>query len=215
MKLLPEDPRLTAYALGEIEDQQERSAIESAVAQSTELQQAVAATRDMSELLTKGFAAEPIPELSEFEKARMGQPTATRERSGDSRLLSWPVLSSVAAVLIVAFVVLPQRSALKEDFAYQAEPRKEDFADQKLPIESLIPKLQIAEGISAYDNEIHAELIESSPFQSIARPDVKPNELVESARSDLEGVNMAAPSRSSRVIARERVVLPKEADGYV
>ena len=216
MKLLPEDPRLTAYALGEIEDQQERSAIKSAVAQSTELQQAVAAIRDMSELLAKGFAAEPIPELSEFEKARMGQPTATRERSGVSRILSWPVLSSVAAVLIVAFVVLPQRSALKEDFAYQAEPRKEDFADQELPIESLIPKLQIAEGISAHDDEIHAELIESSPFQSIARPNVKPNELVELRQSNpRRRVNMAAPSRSSRVIARERVVLPKEADRYV
>ena len=215
MKLLPEDPRLTAYALGEIEDQQERSAIESAVAQSTELQQAVAAIRDMSELLTKGFAAEPIPELSEFEKARMGQPTATRERSGVSRILSWPVLSSVAAVLIVAFVVLPQRSALKEDFAYQAEPRKEDFADQELPIESLIPKLQIAEVIP-YDAEIHAELIESSPFQAIARPNVKPNELVELRQSNpRRRVNMAAPSRSSRVKARERVVLPKEADGYV
>ena len=165
MKLLPEDPRLTAYALGEIEDQQERSAIKSAVAQSTELQQAVAAIRDMSELLTKGFAAEPIPELSEFEKARMGEPTATRERSEGSRILSWPVLSSVAAVLIVAFVVLPQRSALKEDFAYQAEPRKEDFADEELLIESPLFNYQID------DNEIAAKmLIESSPFQSIDRP---------------------------------------------
>jgi len=165
MKLLPEDPRLTAYALGEIEDQQERSAIKSAVAQSTELQQAVAAIRDMSELLTKGFAAEPIPELSEFEKARMGEPTATRERSEGSRILSWPVLSSVAAVLIVAFVVLPQRSALKEDFAYQAEPRKEDFADKELLIESELFNYQID------DNEIAAKmLIESSPFQSIDRP---------------------------------------------
>ena len=230
MKLLPEDPRLTAYALGEIEDQQERSAIESAVAQSTELQQAVAAIRDMSELLTKGFAAEPIPELSEFEKARMGQPTATRERSGVSRLLSWPVLSSVAAVLIIAFVVLPQRSALKEDFAYQAEPRKEgfadqaeprkedfadqaeprkeDFADQKLPIESLISKLQIAEGISAHDDEIHAELIESSPFQSIARPDVKPNELVKLRQSNPRQ-SVIAPLLS--MIHSEPPVMPKPA----
>ncbi len=214
MKLLPEDPRLTAYALGEIEDQQERSAIKSAVAQSTELQQAVAAIRDMSELLTKGFAAEPIPELSEFEKARMGQPTATRERSGVSRILSWPVLSSVAAVLIIAFVVLPQRSALKEDFAYQAEPRKEDFADQKLPIESLISKFQIAEGNPALDVEIAAKmLIESSPFQSIARPDVKPNEFVESARS-VTALRVAEKQMASRVIARERVTLPKKADRH-
>jgi len=215
MKLLPEDPRLTAYALGEIEDQQERSAIKSAVAQSTELQQAVAAIRDMSELLTKGFAAEPIPELSEFEKARMGQPTATRERSGVSRILSWPVLSSVAAVLIIAFVVLPQRSALKEDFAYQAEPRKEDFADQKLPIESLISKFQIAEENPALDVEIAAKmLIESSPFQSIARPDLESNEFVESARS-VTTLRVAEKQMASPVLIRKRVVLAKEADSDV
>jgi len=215
MKLLPEDPRLTAYALGEIEDQQERSAIKSAVAQSTELQQAVAAIRDMSELLTKGFAAEPIPELSEFEKARMGQPTATRERSGGSRILSWPVLSSVAAVLIIAFVVLPQRSALKEDFAYQAEPRKEDFADQKLPIESLISKFHIAEENPALDVEIAAKmLIESSPFQSIARPDLESNEFVESARS-VTTLRVAEKQMASPVLIRKRVVLAKEADSDV
>ena len=215
MKLLPEDPRLTAYALGEIEDQQERSAIKSAVAQSTELQQAVAAIRDMSELLTKGFAAEPIPELSEFEKARMGEPTATRERSEGSRILSWPVLSSVAAVLIIAFVVLPQRSALKEDFAYQAEPRKEDFADQKLPIESLISKFQIAEENPALDVEIAAKmLIESSPFQSIARPDLESNEFVESARS-VTTLRVAEKQMASPVLIRKRVVLAKEADSDV
>lgn len=215
MKLLPEDPRLTAYALGEIEDQQERSAIKSAVAQSTELQQAVAAIRDMSELLAKGFAAEPIPELSEFEKARMGEPTATRERSEGSRILSWPVLSSVAAVLIIAFVVLPQRSALKEDFAYQAEPRKEDFADQKLPIESLISKFQIAEENPALDVEIAAKmLIESSPFQSIARPDLESNEFVESARS-VTTLRVAEKQMASPVLICKRVVLAKEADSDV
>ncbi len=223
MKLLPEDPRLTAYALGEIEDQQERSAIKSAVAQSTELQQAVAAIRDMSELLTKGFAAEPIPELSEFEKARMGEPTATRERSEGSRILSWPVLSSVAAVLIVAFVVLPQRSALKEDFAYQAEPRKEDFADKELLIESVLFNYQID------DNEIAAKmLIESSPFQSIDRPDLESNEFVESASAADYSVSSEAlynaipslnaipdldaiPSPPAMKVRARRAIAPKQA----
>ena len=124
MKLLPEDPRLTAYALGEIEDEAERIAIETAVAQSPELQQAVAAIRDMSELLSASFAAEPAPELSEFEKSRMEQPVPERKRSMASRILSWPMLTSAAAALIVAFVVLPQRGGVKKDFAYQAEPRE-------------------------------------------------------------------------------------------
>ena len=153
MKLLPEDPRLTAYALGEIEDEAERTAIEAAVEQSPELQQAVAAIRDMSELLSASFAAEPAPELSEFEKARMEQPVPERKRSMASRILSWPVLSSAAAALIVAFVVLPQRNVVVEEFAYQAEPRKDSTsADQRTVTRSRV-----------LDVDIPDELIEGTP----------------------------------------------------
>jgi Ca-activated chloride channel family protein len=126
MKLLPEDPRLTAYALGDIEDEQERIEIEAAVEQSPELQAVVADIQAMGDLLSSGFAEEPAPELSEFEKARMGQPAPVRKRSVGSRILSWPVLTSAAAALIVAFVVLPQRGGVKKDYAYHAEPRNEE-----------------------------------------------------------------------------------------
>jgi Ca-activated chloride channel family protein len=122
MKLLPEDPRLTAYALGEIEDKQERTAIEAAVEQSPELQAVVASIRDMADLLSEGLASEPAPELSEFEKAKLEQ-APKRGGSGMGRLLSWPVWTTVAAVLVVVFVMIPQRGAVKQEFAYQAEPR--------------------------------------------------------------------------------------------
>ena len=81
MKLLPEDPRITAYALGEIEDKTERIAIETVVEQAPELQKAVADIRKMSELLTSEFAEEPAINLSEFEKERLAQkPQETRKR---------------------------------------------------------------------------------------------------------------------------------------
>jgi anti-sigma factor RsiW len=56
MKLSIEDPRLTAYALDEIEDANERAEIERAIATSPELQAVVAATRETADLLIAGLS---------------------------------------------------------------------------------------------------------------------------------------------------------------
>lgn len=107
MKILPDDPRITAYALGEIEDETERSAIEAAVEQSPELQKAVVEIQKIGELLTSEFAEETAVKLNEFEKERMLQSTkqSRERRSGINRSLLWPALSSIAAVLVVALVM--------------------------------------------------------------------------------------------------------------
>ena len=55
-------------------------------------------------------------------------------------------------------------------------------------------------------------LIESSPFQSIARPDLESNEFVESARS-VTTLRVAEKQMASPVLMRKRVVdSAKEAD---
>jgi Ca-activated chloride channel family protein len=160
MQLLPEDPRLTAYALGEIEDESERNAIEAAVEQSPELQAAVASIRKLGDLLSAGFAEEPAPELSEFEKAKMEAPQVSEQPSSESRLLVWPVWTSAAAILLLAFVLLPQRSGVKEDFAYQAEPRT--AAEERT-----VTRMRVLEV------DIPAELIEGTP-QPIKVPNLEP-----------------------------------------
>ena len=73
MKLSIEDPRLTAYALDEIEDANERAEIERAIATSPELQAVVAAIRETGDLLIAELAKENAPTLSEFDKARLSQ----------------------------------------------------------------------------------------------------------------------------------------------
>ncbi|MEX0331853.1 MAG: von Willebrand factor type A domain-containing protein [Puniceicoccaceae bacterium] len=111
MKFSVNDPKITAYALGEIDDPKERQEIESAVAASEELQQAVASIREMGVLLSEGLAAEPVPELSEFDKARMEQvpdeQPVTRKRLID-RVLTWPALSAAVAAAVLAMVLVPQ-----------------------------------------------------------------------------------------------------------
>lgn len=107
MKIFPDDRRITAYALNEIEDEVERKEIEAAVKQSLELQEAVADIQGMSDLLATKFAEESAAELSEFEKERLVQsPKKSAKRSfWYNRFVLWPAISSIAAALLVAFVI--------------------------------------------------------------------------------------------------------------
>lgn len=70
MKLSPNDPKLTAYALGEL-PAQEAAEVERQVQGSPELQKAVAEIREMSALLEKEFANEPAAAFSDEEKAAL------------------------------------------------------------------------------------------------------------------------------------------------
>ncbi len=58
-----DDPRLTAYALGEL-DESERQSIESELGKRPELREEVEATRRTSSLLTEHLGAEPYPQLT-------------------------------------------------------------------------------------------------------------------------------------------------------
>ncbi|MGJ8651706.1 MAG: YfbK domain-containing protein [Opitutaceae bacterium] len=139
MKLLPEDPRLTAYALGEIEDSQERTEIEAAIAASPELQQAVAEIQNMGDLLGTSFAEELAPELSEFEKAKLEAAPAGATKPG--RTIPWPLLSSVAAVLLLAVILIPQFRQEEATYTYQAPAREDTKADKQ---EALTPAQPLA-----------------------------------------------------------------------
>ena len=67
MKILSDDPKLTAYALGEL-DQNETEQIERELQNNTELRQAIAEIRETAALLKREFASEPTLSLSESQK---------------------------------------------------------------------------------------------------------------------------------------------------
>lgn len=108
MNFSENDPRLTAYALGEIEDVKERKEIEAAIAESPELQKAVEDIRMMGALLEESLEAETAPDLSEFEKEKLTQdkPLVSRKKSIRDRIFSLPVMSAAAAVIIVTFIMV-------------------------------------------------------------------------------------------------------------
>jgi Ca-activated chloride channel family protein len=85
----PDDPRLTAFALGELEGD-ERSAVESQLADHPEARAAVEEVRALARLLTEGLRAEPAPGLSDAQRrtiaAHLDRPAAVPFRPRWGRL---------------------------------------------------------------------------------------------------------------------------------
>ena len=71
MNIDPKDPRLTAYALGELESEDERFEIEKALEDSEELTQMVTQIRQTAALMTEELQKEPSPGLSQKHQQRI------------------------------------------------------------------------------------------------------------------------------------------------
>ena len=67
MSLTPEDPRLTAYALGELPEAQ-RAEVEAELARSPQARRAVEEIRRVGEELRKELSSEPAPSLSDGQR---------------------------------------------------------------------------------------------------------------------------------------------------
>ena len=130
MKILPDDPRLTAYALGEIEDVKEYAELEAAVQASPELAKTVAQIREMETLLTDSLGAEALPELSEFEKEKL-QTDATSVKSS-RKWVAWPVWGGIAAMLVLALVMISEQGIIEENVAYDPSSKKPAVEAEKV-----------------------------------------------------------------------------------
>ena len=127
MKLSIEDPRLTAYALDEIEDAIERAEIERAIATSPELQAVVTATRKTGDLLIAGLSTENAPILSEFDKARLSQCAQPKliKRFAVNLRQHWHLVAGLAACLAAAVVWLPKLQDSPIEYAYHKAEQDE------------------------------------------------------------------------------------------
>jgi Ca-activated chloride channel family protein len=110
-KILPDDPRLTAYALGEVEGN-ERAEIEVALAGDAELRAGVEAIRATVAQLEGALAAEPLPAVPELKKTVNVKAGA---RPGWGVLVRFPqayfVVSGLAAACFMVFVMLREPDA--------------------------------------------------------------------------------------------------------
>jgi Ca-activated chloride channel family protein len=108
MKITPDDPKLTAYALGELE-KSERAAIEAELEKSPELRQAVEEIRATALMLEKKLAAEELPGLAFAQQRKIEN--RLRESVAGSRQFSWRILFfgglGAAAACLIAAMILP------------------------------------------------------------------------------------------------------------
>lgn len=142
MKILPDDPRITAYALGQIDDPEENKVIKAAVKDSPELQTAVAEIRSIEAALTAGLAAEPKPELSELEQARLEAKPTEATQNKHLLLRYWPQILSLAAVLAIAAVLLPREYTEKQSMALdypqsQSQPERDEASAAKMKADDM------------------------------------------------------------------------------
>lgn len=112
MKLTADDPKLTAYALGEL-NATDRAEVEAALAQSPAARREVDHIRQMAGALETALAAEPCPALNTHRNpAALAAPAASARateggwRAGCYHWLSWKPALALAGVAAVIFVLM-------------------------------------------------------------------------------------------------------------
>lgn len=105
MSHMNDDPRLTAYALGDLDDA-ERAELEREIEDSPELQSEVEAIRNTAASLSAAFASEAVPQFAELSALELSAvtPSSPLTTSRPRRLLSLKVLA-LAASLAVAVIL--------------------------------------------------------------------------------------------------------------
>lgn len=113
-QLLPDDPRLTAYALGEL-DPTEQAAFEQLLAESPDAQSALREIRDLAGLLTSELRQEPVPELTIAQRttildAGIAAPGLAKPEQQSGRTTSrwtalFATLAAMAALIAVAAIL--------------------------------------------------------------------------------------------------------------
>jgi len=143
MNLNPDDPRLTAYVLGEL-DEAERAEVEAILEKSPEARKEVEEIRSTVERVTMELGTEPLPALSAEERekitAKAEQETAPVEQLPQRRRrwipsLTWRGWAMAASVLVAVIVGIPYIQDLRPEKAETGQkPDSTVTYDQFLPI---------------------------------------------------------------------------------
>ena len=135
----PNDPRLTAYVLGEL-DEQESKLIEAAISESPELEAVVNEIRETTLLLTDEFRAEANVGLLDDQKSSIqtqAKAPATKSQRNGFLLQNWAWLAAAACLVAIAVPFLqngnqPQQTAQNEKTGKYEELSTEPEANRSL-----------------------------------------------------------------------------------
>jgi Ca-activated chloride channel family protein len=146
-----DDPRLTAYVLGELSDR-ERAEVDAELANNATARKVVAEIREMSDLLTEELGQEPSPALSPEQRATILGWSGRRAVAPRFNRFFVLVASATACLLAFAGVVyrthvLQERRATGPEIAMLTE----DAANAPIELPLAKPSLQPELGLAAED----------------------------------------------------------------
>lgn len=160
-QLLPDDPRLTAYALGEL-DPTEVKAVEQLLAASPAAQGALQEIRELAGLLTAELRDEPAPALTDAQRAAIlggnaimppQRPATIPVHTRGSRTMWFASLATMAALCAVALLVLPKSNRMSDRMLGElAEIRWNEETDGK-EFSEVVVKLQQSSAGDVSDGE--------------------------------------------------------------
>ncbi len=205
MRIDPNDPRLTAYALGELENEDDRLEIEKAVQQSEELTLVVAQIRQTADLVVEELQKEPSPGLSREHQQRieskLGAPSGSF--SFQSKWVKIGGLSA-AAGLILAAILTPNMLQSRSGPATMAElrrPEVDSVASQSRDQDQLQAQ-EPALGVSRYQAalpeeaspEVENEASDLARLEEAPAPMSEPNKVAEPESQPASTVSGASPT---------------------
>lgn len=112
----PDDPKFTAYALGELQNDDDRTEVEKALTDNPELQKSLDEIRSITGLLENALKGEPAADLTDEQKEKINAQLKTHPApSAKSKLTRlWPYMA-MAACLILTVPVFLLRMQTGED----------------------------------------------------------------------------------------------------
>ncbi len=128
MSIDPKDPRLTSYALGELESEDERIEIEKALEESEELTQTVNQIRQTAALMSEELQREPSPSLAPKHRQRIERELRGPVGFFSSSLGKWALggAAVAAACLIFAMIMIPNLLQSKAGGDTVAQARRQE-----------------------------------------------------------------------------------------
>lgn len=101
-----DDPRFTAYALGELQDEAERAEIEALIENSVEARDLVDAIRSTARLVQEELGMEPVPGLTDAQRERILVDGRAERNRGWRRILLWSGAAAAGALLGLSLALM-------------------------------------------------------------------------------------------------------------
>ena len=149
MKIDANDPRWTAYALGELKDEKERAELESVLKESEEMRLMVEEIRRTAEWLNDGMKQESFVGLTQTQRERI-ETQATKQRNWFWSRPVWALSAAAACMVLILSVWVYQSQNNSTDSVTLMADLRNDAAPESVPVRTAADKTKTEVEIAPY-----------------------------------------------------------------